>query len=260
MCAKKCGSLVESPYSCTGQPESRHKIWHDLSLFIDQHGLFHSLLSIPISETEQSIPQLKMSALSLAWQEEHGGAKPARGRFGKSDGDIPTMVRKALADNFQGWSEAEIYHIKHDGQSLYDVLYAAKQAWVKSKSIKHGPFFYENLRTKYSCESRPWHQIKIPDIEEVPSALLDALEAHLHHKKGPLIAYAESLSEVQSESQLKTLMVALSKLRPQTSQQQLSVAMSLLEALARLKAFDLYPDTLSIMRPVIDETLLQAGL
>ena len=163
-----------------------------------------------------------MSALSAAWQEEHG-AKPARGRVAKSDEDIPTMVRKALSDNFAGWSEGEIYHIKHNGMSLYDTLYAAKQEWVKSKHVKHGPFFYENLRSKYPCESRPWNQLKIPSLDDVPPALLDALEARLHHKKGPLIA----LTEAQSESQAKCLMIALSKLRPATSQQQLKVALSL---------------------------------
>ena len=151
-----------------------------------------------------------MSALSRAWQEEHGGGKPARGRLGRQEEDIPTMVRKALSDNFPVWSEGEIYHIKHNGLSLYDALYQAKQAWVKCKSVKHGPFCYENLRTKYSCESRPWNQIKIPDIDQVPCALLDALEAHLRHKKGPIIAFAESLAVVESESQVKTLMVALS--------------------------------------------------
>ena len=200
-----------------------------------------------------------MSALSAAWKEETG-ARPARGRVSKSEEDIPSMVRKSLSDNFPGWSEGEIYHIKHNNMSLYDTLYQAKLEWVKCKHIKHGPFFYENLRTKYSCESRPWNQLKIANIDDVPVALLDALEAHLHHKKGPLVAYADAMTEVQSEAEAKCLMIALSKLRPGTSQQQLTVAMSLLEALSRTKAFDLYPDTRSIMRASIDETLLQAGL
>ena len=102
------------------------------------------------------------------------------------------LVKKALADNFAGFTAQEIDLNIQDGSSLRNKLThdKRKQRREGKNAMTMGSKYYSHLRSKYASPDSPLRRLATVDRHvAIDRDLTEALASWRKHQKGPLMTW-----------------------------------------------------------------------
>ena len=131
--------------------------------------------AVAAAATKQQVD--KTAKTSLVEQLETSGPKCSP-RSSKRVRSEDGAVQKALADNFPGFSEEEMFINKIGGKTLAQQIKDDRAQLKAAAKLTMGKLYYANLRQKYQSPKSVWAQISVNDENEAEDkSLTDALIA-----------------------------------------------------------------------------------
>eukprot|EP00971_Amphidinium_carterae_P333822 6468786-Amphidinium_carterae.1 len=198
------------------------------------------------------------SALKTAWTKATATVKEKKLLGPK---DIHTAVRKCISDSLADMSLEELDCVKVDGMTCRERLTKDKKEWLEGTAdFTMGSGYYDGIRALYTGRGRIENQLEYTTGDTVPSALVKAIGKARKHppNRGPLLTYMRSAKSL-GRGEVIAVLKLMCSLRPSVKAEQCHVGMELVSLLSSLDVWTTYSDEYAIMRPKLDEILLQAS-
>eukprot|EP00971_Amphidinium_carterae_P347985 6490257-Amphidinium_carterae.1 len=175
---------------------------------------------------------------------------------------LSEAVRKALHDNFKGWSREAVTTIKVNDMSITERLMADKKRWIATGSPTMGKFYYRELKAEYGGNPDKASGAFTIDQKEAVSPKLHA--AMVKAKQHPadrtaLLAFVECVTSLTHREFVGILRV-MEDLQPSASVIQRQLALEMARMIARLDLKSRWPAEVSAMGPKIEEILVEAHI
>eukprot|EP00971_Amphidinium_carterae_P170111 3370516-Amphidinium_carterae.3 len=199
------------------------------------------------------------SALKSAWSTAVSTQKQKKMIEPK---DIHTAVRKAINDSLSDLTPEELDGVKVEGESCRDRLFKDKKAWLEgSADFTMGSGYYDGLRALYTGRGRIENQLEYTATDSVPAALVKAIGKARKHppNRGPLLAYMRT-AKSYGRGEIIAILKLMCSLRPSVKVEQAHVGMEIVTLLTQLDVWSTYLDEFAVVRPKLDEILLQIVL
>lgn len=158
-------------------------------------------------------------------------------------------VAKVLADNFGGFSEAELHLHEVGGFTLSGRIAEDRARVQRGEHIAMGKVYYEGLRRKYRSPSSAHTMLEpLDENEPLDDHLVAALEALVSGRKTSdlLISWTEAVSSV-SQRNLVALFRQLLVLPPSKSLEQASISIAVMKMLVRIGLDKKFPEEVGCM-------------
>eukprot|EP00971_Amphidinium_carterae_P352518 6492633-Amphidinium_carterae.1 len=157
-------------------------------------------------------------------------------------------------------SAEELDCVKVEGESCRDRLYKDKKAWLEGTAdFTMGCGYYDGLRALYTGRGRIENQLEYKEADIVPAALVKAIGKARKHppNRGPLLAYMRT-AKSYTRGELVAILKLMCSLRPSVKVEQAHVGMEIVTLLTQVDVWSAHVDEFAIVRPKLDEILLQA--
>lgn len=180
----------------------------------------------------------------------------SKGTRDGADAHVRKQVSKCLKDNFPTLSEAEVYHKKVNGQTLYQVLWDDKmKAHRKSEDApRFGRTYFDEKRKLYSSVSE-LSELVVERDEVVNDALFEAVD--MSRSKPPrrekLLLWCRTSSHVLNQTEVVGLIAHAFELVPTAINYNLNI--ELVKYMLRVGAKRSFPKEFEIFLPHIDRVL-----
>lgn len=186
-------------------------------------------------------------------------AKRSRARRNQApslDAKIHKIAMKCIRDNFPNFSDAEIHKVKHDGHTLWEVIYADKlKAHNNDKDApKFGRRFFERLRRLYGRSSAA-DTMEPSEEEAVADELFDAVDQSRAKppKRERLMLFCKTTAHKVNKTEAIGLIQHAFELNPNNSNYSLNVEIA--SYLVRVGTPSRFPKEWSIFSRHLDSVL-----
>lgn len=193
-------------------------------------------------------------------QHERDQAKSRRKKA--TDTSIEAKVAKCIRDNFDGFSEEQLYSKRVAGQTLYQKLFRDKSLEAANpcdSPVKFGKNYFSKLRLDYSADDMA-EGLDVADESVLASPKL--LEAVTASRSGTgardkLVQWLQAAG-LPNQTELVGLLSHLLELRPRSGGSQFTVCLEGLKFLVRTKVPQRYEKEFQCYKKQADRTLVYA--
>lgn len=196
--------------------------------------------------------------------DKHDAQGAGRKRFDsiQKDRALTAVVLKCIRDNFTGFSEQEVHHVKVDGQSLHEKLLSDKRlAGEKSKlAPKFGKVYFANLRKQYERQSQGDGALDVLDdtlpISPLLFAAVDASRAAVP-SRDKLVQYCQVTQVIPNQSEVVGLFLHGLELKPWLGGSHVAALLEITRLIKRFNLQNAFKDEFSAFSDQVDRTLMQ---
>lgn len=205
----------------------------------------------------------KPKATTLADQHYEKGLKKARNDQAAKLTALKATVRKCIRDNFNDFSEQELYHTKVNNQSLWDRLMQDK-GWAEAKDPRapsFGKLYFVELRDSYQRKDDGEDDaLDIKDenapINRVMFAAVDASRTGGGRDK--LIQFCHVSKLPPNQTEVVGLFLHVLELKPHLGGSHQEALVAILRYVQRFTLDEMYPGEFRAVRHKLDECMVQA--
>eukprot|EP00971_Amphidinium_carterae_P334491 6469808-Amphidinium_carterae.1 len=172
---------------------------------------------------------------------------------------LAEAVRKAIHDNFKGWSREALTTIKRNDMSITERLLSDKKKWMATGSPTMGKLYYRALKAEYGGNPEKASGVFVVDTNESVSDKLRAamVKAKQHvSDRSALLAFVECASSLTHREFVGILRV-FEDLQPSASSIQRQLALEVTRMIARLSLKEKWGGEVTAMLPKIEEVLVE---
>eukprot|EP00971_Amphidinium_carterae_P348067 6490302-Amphidinium_carterae.3 len=202
----------------------------------------------------------KAKSLLKTTSEKSNGAVTLRQPSKKSTPSIHDQVRKAITQNFKGWSTAQLTTHYVEGLNLKETIKRDKERHMREgDKFPMGRDYYSALKRLFAGQKDLRHQLKVSEGSKADAELVDSVCKSQNHPPNdiPLLFWLGSRKSMTQAEYVGLCRYCLD-LSPSVSVRQLRLTKEMLRCFARTKIHERDADTTKLMRQKFSDILTEA--